>query len=113
MTTYVDDVRHRFGRMIMCHLWSDTTEELHTFAQSIGIERRWFQHPPKASWEHYDISLSKKALAIRRGALLTDRYGPVEHTAWLTNRWGMIATIYDIRARDGRPLDGIIRGKQP
>ena len=28
MTVYVDDVRHRFAGMVMCHLWADTLDEL-------------------------------------------------------------------------------------
>lgn len=83
MTVYVDDVRHRFGRMVMCHMWADTPDELHAMADRIGIQRRWFQTPPKASWDHYDISLSRKAQAIAAGAVLTDRHGPVEHVARL------------------------------
>jgi hypothetical protein len=75
MTVYVDDVRHRFGRMVMCHLWADTVEELHAFAARLGLKRRWFQCPPKASWEHYDISLSVKSKALKLGAILTDNMG--------------------------------------
>lgn len=83
MTVYVDDVRHNFGRMVMCHMWADTLDELHAMADRIGIARRWFQTPPKASWNHYDISLSKKAEAMAAGAILTDRYGPLDFTAGL------------------------------
>lgn len=50
-------------------------------ADSIGVARRWCQRPPKASWLHYDISLGKKAEALKLGAVLTDRYGPIEHVA--------------------------------
>ena len=68
----------------MCHMWADTEEELHAMAAAIGIQRKWFQKPPKASWKHYDISLGKKALAIERGAVLTDQFGPLEY---LAKRW--------------------------
>lgn len=81
MTVYVDDVRHPFGRMIMCHMWADTLDELHAMADRIGVARRWFQRPPKASWEHYDISLGMKARALGYGAQLTDKYGPLEFQA--------------------------------
>lgn len=83
MTVYVDDVRHKFGNMVMCHMWADTLDELLSMADKIGVQRKWLQQPPKASWVHFDIAASKKALALHAGAVLTDKYGPVEHTAKL------------------------------
>lgn len=83
MAVYVDDVRYRFGRMIMCHLWADSETELSEMARKIGVDSKWIQRPPKASWVHFDISLSKKSLALRLGAILTDKYGPSEHVARL------------------------------
>src|SRR3954469_1145057 len=62
MTVYVDDMRAQFGRMVMCHMIADSDAELHAMADRIGIARRWFQG------DHYDIALSKRALAIRFGA---------------------------------------------
>ncbi len=48
------------------HLVTDgPLEELHEFAESIGLRREWFQdhrHP------HYDLMGAKKKLAIERGA---------------------------------------------
>ena len=76
MTVYVDDMRARFGRMIMCHMFSPNLDELHAMATRLGL-RRWFQNPetmPKVSWPHYDISLSKKAEAIRYGAVAVNKY---------------------------------------
>lgn len=81
MTVYVDDVKHRFGRMMMCHMWADTIEELFVMVDRIGVQRKWLQQPPKASWVHFDISMAKKAAALRAGAVLTDKYGPIEHCA--------------------------------
>ena len=81
MSCYVDDVEHAFGRMAMCHLWADTEAELFAMVDRIGVQRKWVQRPPKASWLHFDIAKSKKALAIAAGAILTDRYGPSEHVA--------------------------------
>ena len=78
MTVYVDDVEHRFGRMLMCHLWADSVDELFAMVDRIGVQRKWLQQPPKASWVHFDISLGKKKLAIAAGAVLTDQFGPVE-----------------------------------
>lgn len=38
-------------------------------ADSIGVNRRWWQAPPKHD-SHYDIALSKKNQAIELGAIL-------------------------------------------
>lgn len=91
MTLYVDDVRHSFGRMVMCHMWADTLEELLEAADAVGVQRKWIQgHPTlsfgkhrNASWVHFDISLGVKAKALAMGAVLTDKYGPSEHTSKL------------------------------
>lgn len=68
MTVYVDDMRAKVGRMIMCHMLADSEEELHTMADKIGVARHWHQ---KAGTEqsHYDICLLKRATAIEYGAV--------------------------------------------
>jgi hypothetical protein len=38
-------------------------------ADRIGVARRWHQKPPKASSSHYDIALTKRALAVAAGAV--------------------------------------------
>jgi hypothetical protein len=97
MAVYVDDVRHRFGRMVMCHLWADSMDELLAMVDHIGVQRKWLQRPPKASWVHFDISLGKKALALANGAILTDKYGPIEHCARLKGDTKTLATIAECR----------------
>ena len=72
MTVYVDDMWRRamgrFGRMKMSHMAADTTEELLAMADRIGLDRRYLQSP--GGWdEHFDVSLSKRAEAIRAGAV--------------------------------------------
>jgi hypothetical protein len=59
--------------MIMCHMIADTPAELQAMADKIGVARRWFQSPPKASFWHYDIAKSKRALAVKFGAVECDR----------------------------------------
>lgn len=105
MSVYVDDMRAPFGRMLMCHMWADTREELFAMADKIGVQRKWFQRPPgtglpgmDASWEHFDIAQSKRRLAVINGAIETDRYGPVEHTARLRGNQAMLDRIARIRA---------------
>lgn len=72
MPVYVDDMylhaMGQFGRMKMSHMIADTDDELHAMATRIGVARRWHQAPPKHD-SHYDISISKRALAIAAGAV--------------------------------------------
>ncbi len=68
MPVYVDDMRASVGRMIMCHMVADTEAELHEMASKIGVARKWYQGPPKTRTPHYDIALTKRALAIELGA---------------------------------------------
>lgn len=68
MAIYVDNMRAKFGRMIMCHMIADTHSELESMARTIRIQPKWLQDPGEYS-EHYDICLSKRAQAIRAGAL--------------------------------------------
>lgn len=67
MTVYVDDMRAPFGRLIMCHMLADTDDELHAMADWIGVDRRWHQKAGTPH-SHYDIALSKRALAVAAGA---------------------------------------------
>lgn len=65
MTVYVDDMRAQYRRMVMCHMLADTDDELHAMAARIGVARKWWQSPEKTSGSHYDIALSKRALAVQ------------------------------------------------
>ena len=72
MAVYVDDMRAPYGRMIMCHMVADTDAELHQMAEQIGVSRRWHQKAGTPH-SHYDICLSKRARAVRAGAIEVDR----------------------------------------
>lgn len=72
VSVYVDDMYRfpigRFGRMKMSHMTADTTEELRAMAAEIGVAQRWLQS--SGEWkEHFDISMSKRAEAVKAGAL--------------------------------------------
>lgn len=69
MTVYVDDMNADYRGMKMSHMLADTDEELHAMADRIGVQRKWWQSPTTTSGSHYDIALSKKALAIKAGAV--------------------------------------------
>jgi len=62
VTVYVDNMRRRVGRLIMCHMIADTQAELHEMADRIGVARRWHEG------DHYDIALCSRALAVSYGA---------------------------------------------
>jgi hypothetical protein len=99
VTVYVDNMRARFRRMVMCHMLADSDDELHKMADRIGVARRWWQSPTHTSGSHYDIALSKRALAVAAGAVeislrqasamnarrrVTGELGsPVDSVAWL------------------------------
>ncbi len=72
MAVYVDDMRASYGRMIMCHMAAETKEELLEMADKIGVHRKWIQKED-TYMEHFDISLGKKAEAIKHGAIQVTR----------------------------------------
>lgn len=55
-----------------CHMYIDNgkLEQLHGFAQSIGLARDWFQPTP---YPHYDLSEHLRKIAVKNGALEVDR----------------------------------------
>ncbi len=64
---YVDSMKAKYGRMIMCHMIADTKDELLLMADKIGVNRKWIQKE-NTHREHFDISLQARALAVRYGA---------------------------------------------
>ncbi len=68
MSVYVDNFRAKFGRMVMCHMMADSSEELIAMAGAIGVNKKWIQYPGTLD-EHFDIWLSKKQKAIELGAV--------------------------------------------
>lgn len=67
MSVYVDNMRAAFGRMVMCHMVADTSEELLAMADRINVQRKWIQFPGSPR-EHFDICISKRDLAVMWGA---------------------------------------------
>lgn len=68
MAVYIDDYNAPFQSMIMCHMIADTREELLAMVDRIGVKRKWIQKMGTC-YEHFDICLSKKKLAIKYGAI--------------------------------------------
>ncbi len=88
MAVYVDNMRASYGRMKMCHMMADAPEELTAMADQIGLAHRWIQSFGGYR-EHFDISMSKRKLAVAAGA--------IEVT---TRDIGML-----MRKRQGKPFD--------
>lgn len=68
MTVYVDDMKAPYRTMIMCHMIADSEEELLQMVDKIGVQRRWHQYPDTVR-SHFDICLTKKALAVKHDAV--------------------------------------------
>ena len=49
-----------------CHLIADTDEELHAFAEKLGMKRTWFQG---GKTSHYDLTQRRRDEAVRLGAV--------------------------------------------
>ena len=90
MTVYVDELRP-YGRSATwkhdssCHMFCDGPfSELHEMAQAIGLKLAWFQcHAPRPDMWHYDLTASKRRLAVQHGAVeITSRqYSAMIHEA--------------------------------
>ena len=68
MSVYVDNAKHRYGRLILCHMFADTTEELLAMTEKIGVATCWVQ-AADTTHEHFDICKTKRALTVSHGAI--------------------------------------------
>ena len=68
MSVYVDDMKAGFGRMVMCHMIADSRAELLAMADAISVQRKWLQKPG-THYEHFDICLAKRQLAVLNGSV--------------------------------------------
>lgn len=72
MPVYVDSlVDHGWELGPSCHLIGDGAEELHAFAERIGLKRAWFQ--AYASTPHYDLTRKRRKAAVAAGAIELER----------------------------------------
>ena len=68
MSVYVDDAFIPYRGMRMCHMMADSTAELLAMARAIGIDPKWVQ-AAGTSKEHMDVCRTKRADAVRNGAI--------------------------------------------
>jgi len=101
MPVYVDDAfiqatvpnGDRSVRSRWCHLRADTTAELDAMAERIGLRQRWRQATGTVR-EHYDVTESRRAVAVATGAME------------ITWRQGSLLTERKMRLRDGQSVVG-------
>ncbi len=56
------------------HLQADTVEELHAFAERLGLRQEWFQYKPgRPENDHYDVGRRGRERALELGAIDEDR----------------------------------------
>lgn len=99
MAVYVDMMNAPYGRMKMCHMIADSTEELNAMADKIGVARKWIQkagHPH----EHYDICQAKRQLAVANGAIVINR----KDLATILNKRWEAALDNKRQIQRGKPL---------
>jgi hypothetical protein len=57
-----------------CHMVADTLEELHAFAEALGLKRAWFQSAERHKLAHYDLTIGRREKAVRKGAIELSRH---------------------------------------
>lgn len=81
MPVYVDDMRARVGRMVMCHMVATTAEELLEMVDKIGVDRKWLQDGGQRT-EHFDVCLSKWSCRASCGIWLGQSEGGPVDSGW-------------------------------
>lgn len=64
-------------------------------AERIGMKRQWFQDPMRmrVSWPHYDIDKTRRAYALKLGAIACDKYQTVAIAAIIQGRLDKLMRI--------------------
>lgn len=86
VSVYVDDMYAPYGRMIMCHMIADTSEELRAMVAAIGVKRKWIQDLGSTR-EHFDVCLTMRARAVALGAKEISRRELVRLTVQKRKKW--------------------------
>jgi hypothetical protein len=69
VAVYVDDSRIPWRGHEWSHLTADSTEELHAFAERLGLDRWLFHQQHGRPWkDHYDVPEAKRRQAVGHGA---------------------------------------------
>lgn len=67
---YVDDYKAPMGKMIISHMFADTSEELLQMATQLGIDHKYIQFPGTPS-ECFNVCMKDRTAAVIKGARKT------------------------------------------
>jgi hypothetical protein len=70
MSVFIDDAAIPYRGKPRYHLAADSLEELHAFAQRVGIKRCWFH---RGRFAHYDVTSQERERALACGACALTR----------------------------------------
>ena len=65
---YVDELFWQWKGELWCHMAADNLLELQEFAARF-LNPNWIQLPPKTRYPHFDLNYSKRAKAVKLGAM--------------------------------------------
>jgi len=74
VAVYVDEPIWAWQGLRWCHLLADDIDELHRFADGLGVKRSSYQGPPRTASPHYDLTGFERRRALAMGALPCDRH---------------------------------------
>jgi hypothetical protein len=72
MSVYVDDYKGTVKGKMMCFLTADKLDELHSFAEDLGLQREWAMLAPDSAIPQYPVTMHRRRLALARGAILVE-----------------------------------------
>ena len=82
-----------------CHAFTDgPEEELHAFAERVGLKRKWFQGLAHAKVPHYDIAEGRHPSALLAGAKMV----AMREAVAIWRRMGWIAARAPVQGTEGK-----------
>ena len=93
------------------HMMASDLEALHAMAAKIGLRRSWFQGD--STFAHYDLTASKRALAVAAGAVEIGLGDIPPDVLMLRHSDGTYERRCDRLARKGLPPDPALLGQAP
>lgn len=71
MTIYLDKIKYKWRERYWTHMVADSIDELHIFANSIGVKYEFFDENP--IHPHYDVNMMQVQVALMNGAVFIDK----------------------------------------